>query len=151
MTVPIKLTEEDIHIVLTVGGYTVKFRSLEGFDIIWNEKQAKELKQQILENQKKTEKYNDFVNRCQHSDDEYCIWYHELHIAEQKIKSLEKKLTNKDVKHLHKKDLNHLKDYRKKFLENKKIIEKIKHHLILCENSADPVKVILKKILGEGT
>ena len=67
MTETIKLTKEDIHIVLTVGGYAVKFRSLEGLDIIWNEKQAKELKQQILENQEIVKKLESRINevKCQ--------------------------------------------------------------------------------------
>lgn len=148
MTVPINLTVDDfgyIHWDKDSGGP-------ESFELIIHGESkynCDKIKEQILENQEKAEKYNDFVNCCQHSDEKYCIWNYKLHIIKQEIKVLRKKLTNKNIKHLHKKDLNNLKDYRVKFLENKKIIEKIKHHLTLYENSTDPVEIILKEILGE--
>ena len=134
MTKPIKLAVDDfsyIHWDKDSGGP-------ESFELIIHGKSkynCEKIKEQILENQKKAEKYDDYTNCCQHSDDEYCIWNHELHIAEQKIRSLEKKLTNKNIKHLHKKDLDNLKDYREKFLENKKIIEKIKQIQSLLINN----------------
>jgi len=140
MSESIKLTEEDIHIISAAGGYTVKLRSLEGLDIIWNEKQAKQIKQQILDNQEKAERYDDYTNCCQHSDDEYCIWNHKLHIIKQENKALKKKLTNKNIKHLHKKDLNNLKCYRENFLKNKKIIEKIKQIQSLLINNKKPTR-----------
>lgn len=73
MTESIKLTAEDIHIVSTVVGYAVKFRSLEGLDIIWNEKQAKELKQQILENQEIVNDISEIVKRRPHSNEDKTI------------------------------------------------------------------------------
>ena len=49
----IKLTEDDICLVDEGdGNYSLKFASLEGFKILWTCADAKQLKHQILENQK---------------------------------------------------------------------------------------------------
>jgi len=53
-----KLTEDDIGIGHVQDGFNVRFVSLEGEDIVWTEKQANELKKQILSNQEKAEKYD---------------------------------------------------------------------------------------------
>jgi len=145
---PIKLISDDfgyIHWDKDSGGP-------ELFELIIygkSESNCNTIKQQILENQKKAEKLDEYTSCCQHSDEKYCIWNHELHIIQQENQSLKKKLANKNVKHIHKKDLNNLKDYREKFLENKKIIEKIK--IIFDDGSVDNDTFFtkLEEILGD--
>jgi len=59
MIKPIKLTEDDIYIILDKDNNhdcRIRFNSLEGYEIIWTPKQAIQIKQQILENQEKLEK-----------------------------------------------------------------------------------------------
>ena len=58
MTELMKLTEEDIEIIYDEDNDNdcrVRFTSLEGYEIIWTPKQAAQIKQQILENQKDLE------------------------------------------------------------------------------------------------
>ena len=63
MNKPIKLLDCDIDIVDKVdGNYSLWFTSLEGCEILWSLSDVTQLKEQILENQKKAEKYDDLMN-----------------------------------------------------------------------------------------
>jgi hypothetical protein len=68
----IKLTDEDIHVLnWNTEGFTVEFRSLEGYPIQWSLEEAKELKQQILQNQKLREKIVDIADLWDGNESSY--------------------------------------------------------------------------------
>lgn len=90
MSKPITLTEENFELPESVH-YTKDEDVVLGIRL-FNLTLAKKVMKQILDNQDKAERYDEYTNCCQHSEDEYCIWFHELHIADQKIKELKEKL-----------------------------------------------------------
>jgi len=89
---PIKLAADDfdyIHWKKDSG------QEIETFELMIygkSELHCEKIKQQILNNQKKAEKYDEYANCCQHSDDEYCIWFHELHKEDKQVDQLKEKL-----------------------------------------------------------
>ncbi len=69
----IKLTADDIHVINHYGDYKVKFRSLEGVDILWTIEEAQQLKKQIIDEQIFYENHA----KCSFEENDVCCPYEE--------------------------------------------------------------------------
>ena len=95
MTKPIKLTETSIGIISDDGiNCRVRFSSLEGYEVIWTSKQARQLQQQILESQK----IIDAIKK-QNESDMTETWY-AIDEYSNMINTLVKDATGKEIKDL---------------------------------------------------